>query len=100
MKGHLSWLQQEVNHRNVDRIIYSDEFHMVGKHGSLVSLSVCENIHFLKIHFFYILYRSAATPLFYIHSVAQTESSSVPVSLNFLFCPQFAADLAVMGFSS
>lgn len=61
---------------------------------------MCENIHFLKIHFFYILCRSVATPLFYSHSMAQTESWSVPVSLNFLFCPQFAADLAVVGFSS
>lgn len=100
IKGHLSWLQQEVNHRNVDKIIHSDEFHMVGKHGSLVPLSMCENIHFLKIHFFYTLYRSAATPLFYSHSMAQAESLSVPVSLNFLFCLQFAADLAVVGFSS
>lgn len=100
IKGHLSWLQQEVNHRNVDRIIHSDKFHMVGKHGSLVPLSMCENIHFLKVHFFYILCVYAATPLFYSCSMAQTESSSVPVSLNFLFCPQFAADLAGVGFSS
>lgn len=61
---------------------------------------MCENIHILKINLFYILYRSAATPLFYSHSMAQTESSSAPVSLIFLFCPQFAADLAVVAFSS
>lgn len=73
---------------------------MVGKYGSLVPLSMCENINFLNIHFFYILYMYAATPLFYSHSMAQTESSNVPVSLNFLFCLQFAADLAVVSFSS
>lgn len=85
---------------NVDRIIHNNKFHIVGKHGSLVPLSMCENIHILKINLFYILYGSAATPLFYSHSMAQTESSSAPVSLIFLFCPQFAADLAVVAFSS
>lgn len=78
IKGHLSWLQQEVNHRNADRIIHSDKFHMVGKHGSLVPLSMCENIYFLKINFFYILCRSAATPLFYSHRMAQIEAQVFP----------------------
>lgn len=89
-----------MNHRNVDGIIHSDDFHMVGKRGSLVRLSVCKNIHFLKVHFFYVLYGSAADLLFYSHVMARMGSSSVPVALNFLFCPQSAADLAVMGFSS